>query len=198
MSIIGNITDLEAKRDDTNAPPRKAVLLRWLIHDGPFIAMLLLAVFGLVLRLPVTYWIILMPIFGVISIVAGWPHFKTRQARLELVYSLGLSWCALMLAIYLLYSSGVQGVLNSNANALAMLILLALGTFIAGVQARLWRMCAVGGALFLSVPGLGWLDQSPLLITGATVVIIALSGFAWWVSQGYETVSNASHRPSAP
>jgi hypothetical protein len=162
----------------------KPISVRWLLHDSPFIAMLLLALAGLVFRLPVTYWIILTPIFGIISIVAGWPHFETRQERLTLVYSLALNWCALMLSIYLLYNSGVQGVLNANASSLAMMILLALGTFVAGVQAKVWRICAVGAALFLAVPGLGWLDQSPLLLTGATLVIIALGGLAWWITQG--------------
>jgi len=57
----------------------------------------------------------------------------------------------------------VEGVLNANSTSLAMMILLALGTFVAGVQASSWRICAVGGVLFLVVPGLGWLDQSPLL-----------------------------------
>jgi hypothetical protein len=54
---------------------------------------------------------------------------------------------------------------------------------VAGVQASVWRICAVGGVLFLAVPGLGWLDQSPLLLTAATLVIIALGGLAWWVNQ---------------
>jgi hypothetical protein len=60
---------------------------------------------------------------------------------------------------------------------------LALGTFVAGVQASVWRICAVAGVLFLAVPGLGWLDQSPLLLTVATLVIIALGGLAWWMNQ---------------
>jgi len=77
----------------------------------------------------------------------------------------------------------VQGVLNANASSLVMMTLLALGTFIAGIEARVWRICAVGGVLFLAVPGLGWLDQSPLMVTGATVVIIALGGLAWWATQ---------------
>lgn len=162
---------------------RKSVFLRWLAHDSPYITMLLLALVGVIFRLPVSYWVILTPVFGVISVTAGWSHFVTRNARLELVYKLVLSWCAVLLAIYLLYNSGVQGVLNANANSLAMMILLALGTFVAGVQASVWRICAVGGVLFLAVPSLGWLDQSPLLLTAATLVIIALGGLAWWVNQ---------------
>ncbi len=88
-----------------------------------------------------------------------------------------------MVAIYLLYNRDVAGVLNANADSLTMMILLALGTFVAGVQAKVWRICAVGVALFLAVPGVGWLDQSPLLLSTVTLVIIALGGLTWWISQ---------------
>jgi len=158
--------------------------MQWFLHDMPFIAMLLLALLGLVLRLSVSYWIVLTPVFGVISIAEGWNQFVTRSERLGLVYRLALIWCALLLAIYLLYNSGVQGVMNANATSLAMMILLALGTFVAGVQARVWQISTIGGVLFLAVPGLGWLDQSPLLLAAATCFIIALGGLAWWVSHG--------------
>jgi hypothetical protein len=160
------------------------VVLRWLRHDIPFISMLLLALFGVVFRLPVIYWVILTPVFAVISIAAGWFHFTTRRERFGLVFRLALDWCALLLAIYLLSNAGVQGVLNVNATSLAMMTLLALGTFVAGVQARVWQISAVGGALFAVIPSLAWLERSPLLFTAVAIVAIALSGVAWWVSQG--------------
>jgi hypothetical protein len=78
----------------------------------------------------------------------------------------------------------VQGVLNANGTSLAMMTLLALGTFVAGVQARVWQICAVGGVLFLAVPGLGWLDQSPLLLVAGACVVVVLASLAWWVTQG--------------
>jgi hypothetical protein len=172
-----------SKVDPPEGMFRQSIFVRWLLHDSPYITMLLLAMVGVIFRLPVSYWFILTPVFGIISVAAGLRHFVTRNARLELMYKLALCWCSVLLAIYLLYDRGVQGVLNANANSLAMLILLALGTFVAGVQASVWRICAVGGILFLAVPALGWLDQSPLLLAGATLIIIALSGLAWWVSQ---------------
>ena len=169
---------------DRDHPVRtRSAVQRWLLHDIPYIAMLLLALAGVVLRLPVLYWIILTPVFGIISVVEGWRNFLTQTERLGFVVRVGLDWGALILAIYLLSSSGVQGVMNANATSLGMTILLALGTFVSGVQARVWQICAIGGVLFLAVPGLGWLDQSPLLLTAATCVIIALGGVAWWVSR---------------
>jgi hypothetical protein len=165
------------------APWHQATIWRWLRQDSPFIAMLLLALAGVIFRLPVSYWIILTPVFGVISIVAGWPHFETGEARLDMMFRQTMCWCALLVAIFLLYNTGVQGVLNANSSALTMMTLLAMGTFVAGVQADVWRICAVGLVLFLAVPGLGWLDQSPLLVTVATCLFIALGGVAWWINQ---------------
>ncbi len=84
--------------------------------------------------------------------------------------------------------------MNVNATSLAMMILLALGTFVAGVQARVWQICAVGGFLFLAVPGLGWLDQSPLLLVAAMCVIVVVSALAWWVTRWRRTIRRS---PSA-
>ena len=66
----------------------------------------------------------------------------------------------------------------------AMLTLLALGTFVAGLQAHAWRICAVGGILFVAAPGVGWLDQSPMLLVAVAGLIIALGGLAWWFKDG--------------
>jgi hypothetical protein len=128
-------------------------------------------------------WVILMPVFGTISVIAGWPHVVTRRARVGLIVALALCWAALLLSVWLLFSGGVRGVLNANASSLAMMTLLALGTFVAGVQARVWRICAVGIVLFAAVPGLGWLDQSPLMWTVATIVIVAIGAAVWWVME---------------
>ncbi|WP_203330673.1 hypothetical protein [Rhodovastum atsumiense] len=163
---------------------RQSTFLSWLQDDSPYIAMLLLTLIGIVLRLPMGYWMIMIPVFGCICVAVGWRHFETQDARLQLVYTQGLSWLALALAVYMLRNdTGVQGVLSENATALALMTLLALGTFVAGLQARVWRICAVGGILFLAVPGMGWLDQSAVLMVAATLVVIAIGGLVWWLDQ---------------
>ncbi len=163
--------------------PKRSAFVQWLLHDMFYIAMLALALVGVVFRLPVSYWVVLIPVFGVITVAEGWSHFSGSSERLGLLYRVALNWCALLLAIYLLSNDGVKGVMNVNAASLAMMTLLALGTFVAGVQARVWQVCAVGGVLFLAVPGLGWLDQSPLLLTASACVVIGLGGLAWWLTR---------------
>jgi len=180
----------------TQAGNSRSHLANWLLHDSPYISMLLLALAGVTLRLPVIYWVVLIPVFGMISVAAGWQHVATRQARIDLIVGLALCWAALLLSVWLLFSGGVRGVLNANANSLAMMTLLALGTFVAGVQARVWRICAVGIVLFAAVPGLGWLDQSPLMWTVATLVIVAMGGAVWWVMERPNSILEKSETTS--
>lgn len=164
---------------------------KWLFNDIFYIAMLLLALAGVILRLTVDFWIIITPIFGLISIIEGWSHFKTRSEKLGLAFRTVAIWAAVLLSIYLFENESVKGVMTANASALAIIMLLALGTFVAGVQARVWQICAVGGLLFLSVPGVGWLDNSPLLLAGATIVIILCGGIVWWIEESRAEIAGA-------
>lgn len=181
---VGREGESTSPADRLLSAPRRRIVTGWLLHDLPFIAMLLLALTGLALRLPISYWVFLMPVFAVISIVEGWNHFATRKEKLGLIGRVTAVWCALLLALYIHFSSGVEGVLNANAMSLSMMTLMALGTFVAGLQAHAWRVCVVGGLLFVAVPGLGWLDQSPMLLVAITCLIIALGGLAWWFRDG--------------
>jgi hypothetical protein len=154
---------------------------QWVLHDILFVSMLLLALTGVILRLSITYWVVLTPIFCLVSIAEGWRHFHTRRERVGLALRVAAIWGALLMCIYLLYGGGVGGVMNLNASSLATTILLALGMFVAGVQARVWQISAVGAVLFLATPGLGWLDQSSLLVTAVAFAIIVLGGIVWWI-----------------
>jgi len=88
--------------------------------------------------------------------------------------------------------------MNANAMSLAMVILLALGTLVAGVQARVWQIGVAGGVLIPAVPSRGWLSQSPLLLVGAAFLIIGLSGFAWLANEWRQGEAKlpASAKPS--
>jgi hypothetical protein len=179
-----------APPDPVAVPPTtswRGHLKSWAMYDSPYILMLLLALIGVMFRLPARYWVILTPIYAVICVVAGWRHFHTSRDQLQLVYLQAVSWGALIFAIYVLYNDVVQGVLNTSATSLAMMTLLALGTLHAGMQARAWRICAVGALLLLAVPFMGWLEQSALLLVGATIAVIAIGFATWWVAQRRQT-----------
>jgi hypothetical protein len=163
---------------------RPFTIRAWLLHELPYIVMLVAGLSGVLGHLPVMYWLTLTPFFGLTCIIAGWTNFRTTGERMQLLYSQVLIWSALMFAIYVLYNSSTQTLLlTSNANPVAVMTLLALGTFIAGVQARLWQAVAVGVILFLAVPGISWLHQSSMLLVGISVVVVVIGGLTWAFSE---------------
>lgn len=155
--------------------------LTWVLDDTPYIAMLLLALAGVTFRLTVGYWIMLAPVFGVICVIAGWHHVENRDKHFRLIAAQALNWSALVIAVYVLHNSGVVGEMNANAIALAMMTLLALSTFVAGVQAWVWRICAIGIALLIAVPVIGWADQSAMILGFSALLLIAIGALVWWL-----------------
>ena len=164
-------------------PARTPGIKGWLLRDLPYAAMLALAVGGIVLTsfrgATYVYWMTLAPVYALISIVSGWPKLDTSAERMKLVLTQALHWLAFLGAMWLMFLPEVRGVVNDNATALTLLILLALGTFVAGVHANVWRICAVGVFLALAVPAVAWIQESVmLLLVGA--LLLAAVGFAFW------------------
>jgi hypothetical protein len=165
-------------------PPRTAGVKGWLLRDLPYAAMLALALGGIVLtafRGPTTYyyWMALAPIYGLISVISGWGRLDTGSERLQLIATQALHWLAFVAAMWLMFLPQVRGIENDNATSLTLLILLALGTFVAGVHARAWRVCTVGVFLALSVPAVAWIQESAVLLM-VGVLLVAVVGVAFW------------------
>ena len=173
----------------TNLPPQSAQTFgarHWLLRDLPYAAMLALAVGGIVLtgfRGAATYyyWMALAPIYGLITVISGWRHIETTAGHLQLVVTQGLHWLAFVVAMWLMFLPEVRGVVNDNATSLTLLILLALGTFVSGVHARVWRICLVGVFLAVAVPVVAWIqDFAMLLLVGTLLLLVFGFGF-WWM-----------------
>ena len=159
----------------------------WLLRELPYVAMLALAVGGLVLtsfRGPTThyYWMALAPAYALIVVISGWRHAETGAARLQLAVTQALHWLAFVGAMWLMFLPQVRGVDSDNATSLTLLILLALGTFVAGVHAAVWKICVVGVLLALAVPAVAWVQESAvlllisaLLIAGGAVLFVIIS-----------------------
>lgn len=174
---------------DFVAPRRqRSPVEHWLLNDLPYILMLLLALGGVSWatfsdRPAVAYWICVSPVFGVICVLEGWRHVTTREDHLRLVYTQLLSWAGVLTAMYLSLLPVVGAVVNDDATGIALLTILALGTFLAGLQARVWRVCVVGLFLAISVPAIAWLDRSALFLTLAALLVLLVAGSSviWWL-----------------
>ena len=158
----------------------------WLLRELPYVAMLALAVGGVIamgFRGAATYgyWMALAPIYGVACILSGWREVERTSDHLRLIVTQALHWLAFLAAMWLMFMPEVRGVVNDNATSLALLILLALGTFVAGVHARVWRICLVGIFLALSVPAVAWIQDSAMLLLVGALLAIAAGGVFWWL-----------------
>ncbi|MBN9537999.1 MAG: hypothetical protein IKE60_05915 [Reyranella sp.] len=157
-----------------------------LLRDLPYAAMLALAVGGIVLtgfRGLTThyYWMALAPIYGLACVLSGWRETDKTAEHLRLIVTQALHWLAFLAAMSLMFLPEVRGVVNDNATSLALLILLALGTFVAGVHARVWRICLVGVFLAAAVPAVAWIQDSAMLLAVASVLVVVAGAIFLWL-----------------
>jgi hypothetical protein len=96
--------------------------------------------------------------------------------------------------MYLMSVVDFGQMMTPDARALASLILLALGTFTAGVHMAAWRICLVGIILGASVPAIAWLTQSALLLVVAGFVLIGITAPFWWPDD--QGITKAARQPS--
>lgn len=127
----------------------------------------------------VIYWEILAVVTGVLCILSGWRHVS-EGGRMRLIWTQVLHWAAFLAAMNLLLVSDVQRMLNADSTGLAVLLLLALGTFVAGVHALSWQTCILGAVMALSVPAIAWIEESALIIVLAVMALVVLGGLFWW------------------
>jgi hypothetical protein len=161
-------------------PPR---VVEWLKQKAPYLAVLLLAVIGVaytsVSQQPLFgYWEFLGLAIGVSCVVIGWRKTDDRQARVEIARTQVLHWAAFLVAMNILLLPRVNTFLNGPATGLALLLLLALGTFVAGIHISR-DIAVLGLAMAVAVPALAWFKQTALVLVLAAIVIGVL-GFTLW------------------
>ncbi|MGH6841639.1 MAG: hypothetical protein ACREDV_06035 [Methylocella sp.] len=178
------MVDYESDDDDLKASHFS--LRGFLIRDWPYLAMMTLALFGVaytsITRQAVSnYWIVVVPFFAVICVITRWRDVEGKAAHWRLIQTEALHWVAVLIAMYVVFNASVKNMMNSDASALMLLTLLALGTFTAGVHIAAWRICLVGVVLALTVPAIAWLEQATLflLLTGIVLVAIVVLYFTY-------------------
>ena len=91
--------------------------------------------------------------------LGGWCHTHDRK---RLISTQILRWLALLVVIGLMPLPNVQRRLAAGATGLAVLMLLALGTFTAGVHALAGQVCVVGLFMAAAAPALAGLNSPRL------------------------------------
>ena len=161
----------------------------------PFVVLLVLAIVGVaytnISQQPlVGYWEFLALATGVVCVVTQWASARDKQARIRLMITQALHWAAILVTMNIVLLSGVQSMLPAPATGLVLLTLLALGTFLAGVNFFSLQICFLGVAMAVAVPAIAWLKQTVLFLLLAAVLVIGLV-MTFWPRQ-------ADERPATP
>jgi hypothetical protein len=117
---------------------------RFWLRELPYIAVLTLTILGVAYtsasRKPlIGYWECLAVAIGLVCVTTGWLHIHDPKARFRMVWTQALHWLAFLVAMNIVLFPNVQKMLNAPATGLTLLMLLALGTFVAGVHVS-WQI----------------------------------------------------------
>lgn len=164
--------------DDPPADGTQSRLKTFLSNEWPYLVMLLLALVGVALSslssgLMLLYWEAVIPVFAVACFFARGAPRNSRE-RIVAIRQEALLWLGVFLAMRLLMLPELSAMLNSDATALMLLTVLALGLFAAGNQIGSWRIALVGVLLAAAVPGIAWIERSALLLAIGVIGVICL------------------------
>ena len=177
-------TDFPEPEPELKPDPDKFFSMATLLRNLPYMAALALAIFGVAYSnfsgRPINvYWELLAIAMALVCIFTAWPHAPERQTRLTLVWKQVAHWVTILVAMNLVLLQGFQQVLPVQATGLVLLLLLGVGTFIAGVNLVSLRICFLGAAMALSIPAMTWLKQASLLLVLAGIAIAGLAIVFW-------------------
>lgn len=190
------VTAFEHGIDEIKTQPPEILFLDVLKIDLPYIVMLSMALLGIGMVTftgqPVAfYWELLTPVYCVICIFVGWRHTETTHERTRLVWTQILHWAAFLFGMWLIYSAPLRSLIDVNAAGLNLMVLLAVATFVAGVHAVAWQICAVGLILALFVPAVAIVQRSSLFILVSVIGIVFVAATIYITMHSHRRKINA-------
>jgi hypothetical protein len=174
----------ESKSSDIADERAQAPYTGFLRQNFPYLFVLLLAIFGVAYtnisqQHLVGYWEFLALAIGVVCVVTQWTSVDEGEGRRRLILTQALHWATFLITMNIVLLPGVQKLLPAPATSLVLLMLLALGTFLAGVNLWSLPISFLGLAMAIAVPAIAWLKQSALFLFLAAVLFIGL-GMVFW------------------
>ena len=175
----------DARSGDPQTGVRNGPHVSFWIRELPFSLVLILTLLGVaytsLLKQPIMgYWELLVPVIGLVCVGSGWSSANDRNARIQLIATQAMHWAAFLLVMNMILLPSVQTILNANATGLAVLMLLALGTFTAGVHILSWQICLLGIIMALCVPAAAWIEASALIVALISMAALAIGVVLWW------------------
>jgi hypothetical protein len=155
----------------------------FLLRKLPYVILLALTLLGVaftsITHQPIDgYWEFLAVATGGVCVSTGWSEAYQRQAHFRLARTQAAHWAAILVAMNILLLPSVQRMLTASGTGLVLLLMVALGTFLAGIHISL-ELCFLGIAMAIAVPAITWLKQSALFLVLAGVAVIGLVLTFW-------------------
>lgn len=143
-----------------------------------------------------TYWMSLVPVYGLLCIATAWVRTRRGEGDIRVVVRQVFHWLGIAAAVgldFFIRGTGEETGVGAGFNAL---LLLALGCFLAGVHFESLFL-VIGLILTLALVAVVRADQYMWLIVGAGLVVIgAIGGLMWLRIKARRRLSSAG--PSAP
>ena len=182
------MSEIEGEHNDgTESSWTRSGVVHFLWQQLPYIIALVLAIAGVAYTNAshqplIRYWEFLALAIGVVCVIHKWPEIDGKEAQWRLIWTQALHWVAVLVTMNIMLASGVQKLLPTPATSLVLLVLLALGTFLAGVSLLSLQIAFLGLAMGLTVPAISWLQQSVIFFLLGAVLLIGL-GITFWLRQ---------------
>jgi hypothetical protein len=173
----------------TTDESRQTQFIGFLWQNFPYIAVLVLAIFGVAYtnitqQHLIGYWEFLALAVGVVCVITRWSATESGEGRRRLILTQVLHWATFLITMNIVLLPGVQKMLPTPATSLVLLMLLALGTFLAGVNLWSLPISFLGLLMAFAVPAIAWLKQSALFLVLAAMLFIGLGMLFWRYQKG--------------
>jgi hypothetical protein len=173
--------DMPQESAEASRPAGRAMFL---YRQLPYIVVLALAIAGVaytnISHQPlVGYWEFLTLAMAAMCVITEWGKADDGYARSQLIWKQALTWGAVLVAMNIMLLAGVQQLMPAPATGLVLLMLLALGAFLAGLNLSSLPICFLGVVMALAVPAIAWLKQFALFLLLGAVLLVGL-GLTFW------------------
>lgn len=120
------------------------------------------------------YWVAMVPIFGIACTSSEWSRLRRQDLGIwKTVRNQLIHWFGVLVSVYLVHMLlNIQLLTKQNAG-LVVLLVLALGTFLAGLQLG-WRLYVLGAFLWIILLMAAYLQGSLWVMILLGVVMISL------------------------
>lgn len=124
-------------------------------------------------------WLWMTPVFGVVSTWAAWSRAQRRGNPVAAIVPTQIvHWLGVVGAVLLIYVLQIYGRMTNEAAGSAVLVVLALATFLAGVYTD-WRLAVLGLILGGAVIGFAYVETVALVVV--PILLFALIGLVIYI-----------------